>query len=157
MAYEAVTPAQFKAAKPQFGAVADATVQMYLDMAGRVVDQSWTAGDYANAIIAFTCHLMTLDGLGTDAASKSHASGAAEFETIKSGTLTLTRYAKEASADTSYLDWLNSTPCGKFFVFLLRLNRAGPRVATVSCAPGPSPYAKDWPSPSYGWPGVFFS
>ncbi|MER8827228.1 DUF4054 domain-containing protein [Mesorhizobium sp. M0938] len=155
MAYEAVTPAEFKAAKPQFAAVADVTVQMYLDMAARVVDQSWTAGDYKNAIIAFACHLMSLEGLGTDAASQSHASGAVEYETIKSGVLTLTRFRAAAAATTPYMDWLNSTPCGKYFVFLLRLNRGGPRVATVSTMT-PSGYAKDWCGPTYGWPGVFY-
>jgi hypothetical protein len=154
-AYDPVTPAEFKAAKPQFAAVDDAVVQSYLDMAARVVDQSWTAGDYKNAIIAFACHLMTLEGLGTDAASQSHASGAAEYESIKSGVLTLTRFRAAAGATTPYMDWLNSTPCGKYFVFLLRLNRGGPRVATVSTAM-PSGYAKDWCGPAYGWPGVFY-
>jgi hypothetical protein len=154
MAYEPVTPAQFKTAKPQFATVPDATVQMYLDMAGRMVDTSWTAGDYANAIIAFACHLMTLDGLGTDAASQAHATGAAEFETVKSGTLTLTRFRADAGPDTPFTDWLNSTPCGKYFALLLRLNRGGPRVLTVSTMM-PSGYAKDWCGPSYGWPGVF--
>jgi len=156
VAYEPVTPAQFKTAKPQFSAVSDETVQMYLDMAGRVVDQSWTAGDYQNAIIAFACHLMTLEGLGTDAASQSHKTGAAEFESIKSGTLTLNRFRRDAGEQSTYLDWLNSTPCGRYYVFLLGLNKGGPRVAMVSSGVRPSPYAKDWCGPAYGWPGVFF-
>jgi len=61
----AVTPASFKTAKPQFAAVPDATVQAYLDMAAQI------AFDPENdlAVISLTCHLMTRDGLGTDAQS----------------------------------------------------------------------------------------
>lgn len=155
MPYDAVTPAAFKAAKPQFAAVPNEKVQTYLDMAGRLVDETWTEGDYQPAIIAMACHLMTLEGLGTDAESRDVASGRAQYQSIKSGELTLTRFRSTAGEGTSYLDWLNSTACGRYFVFLLRLNRGGPRVVSVALPVGASGYAKDHPGPSYGWPGVF--
>lgn len=154
MAYEPVTTAQFKTAKPQFAAVPDVTVQQYLDMAGIWVDASWAESTYQPAIIALACHLMTLEGLGTDPASVANKSGLYGFESIKSGTLTLTR-ARGAGVQSDYKGWITSTPCGEFFYQLLRLNKAGPRVAVVSTAACLSPYAKDWPGPVYGWPGVF--
>lgn len=144
MSYDALTPAAFKTRKPQFAAVDDATVQGYIDMAARMVDTSWTEGDYSNAWTAFTCHLMTLDGLGVDAVSQSFASGNSEYQTIKSGELTLTRF-KAAGGDGSQWSWLQSTPCGRYYALLLRMNRRGPIGISVACGAGGSPYAKDVP------------
>ncbi|WMT90150.1 DUF4054 domain-containing protein [Pelagibacterium sp. H642] len=153
--YDPVTPAEFKAAKPQFASVPDETVQMYLDMAGLWVDKSWPERLYRPGVIAATCHLMTLEGLGSDAESQGQASGAAQYQSIKSGELTLTRYQK-AAGDMSFADWLGQTKCGEFFLQLLSMAKAGPRVAMGGVRGGcPSPYAKDWPGPAYGWPGVF--
>jgi len=145
MAYVKPTPEDFKTAKPQFAAVANPTVQAYLDLAARVVDESWTEGDYKPAMIAYTCHLMTLEGLGSDPISQSHASGNAEYQTIKSGELTLTRFRSSVAATTKYIDWLASTPCGRFYSMLLKMNRGGPIGVSISRGPCTSPYAKDWP------------
>ena len=139
-----MTPAEFKLAKPQFAAVPDATVQAYLDTAARFVDDSW--GDDADAALtAMTCHLMTMDGLGTDAQSQANASGASEYQTVRSGLLTLTRFQKAASTST-FKDWLMQTNCGQFYAILLRMNRGGPRVVRGGPSVCLSPYAKD------GWP-----
>lgn len=154
MAYAAVTPALFKEAKPQFAAVSDNLVQIYLTMAGRAADESWPEEDYPFAVIAYACHLMTIEGLGTDAASQSHAKGMADLQTIKSADLTLTRFAKAAST-TPYKEWLNSTPCGKQYGFMLKMLRGGPRVAMAASDCAVSGYAKDGIGNTYGWPGVF--
>lgn len=150
-----VTPAQFKAAKPQFAAVADATVQSYLDMAVRFSDDTWGT-DQDLATISITCHMLTLDGLGTDPASVSYASGGSQYQSIRSGQLTLTRYASNSAGDGTYGSWLAQTQCGQFYAILLRMNRGGPRVAYGGVGCGPSPYAKDWLAPVYGWPGIFY-
>lgn len=144
MSHEPLTPAIFKQRKPQFVAVDDPTVQQYIDLAGRMVDESWQEPDYLNAWVAMTCHMMTLDGLGTDAASTAYASGASEYQTIKSGELTLTRF-KAAGADGSVWSWLQSTPCGRYYAMLLRLNRYGPVGISVASGACVSPYAKDVP------------
>lgn len=144
----AVTVGQFKTAKPQFADVPDPTVQAYLDMAAQV------AFDPENdlAVISLACHLMTLDGLGTDAQSQSWASGEAGYQTIRSGQLTLTRFQK-AAGGSSYVDWLGQTACGEFYALLLRANSGGPRIASGgSGTGGPSYYAKDWPFWSIGYP-----
>ena len=139
-----MTPAEFKTRKPQFAAVPDVTVQMYLDMAARYVFDP-TNDD---ALAAFTCHLMTLDGLGTDAGSASFRTGAAEYQSIKSGQLTLTRYQKVAGEGTSFSTWLGQTPCGQFYALLVNMERGGPRVATGGVGRCVTAYSKD----AYGWP-----
>ena len=151
MPHQTVTPALFKEVKPQFADQSDASVQLFLNAAGRVVDHSWDEDDYPLAVIAYACHLMTLDGLGTDAASKSFKTGRADIQTIKSADVTLVRFAK-AAGSTPYAEWLASTPCGQQFAFMLRVNRSGPRVAMAASFPAVSGYAKDLP---LGWPGVF--
>lgn len=150
MSYEAVTPTQFKAAKPQFVVVADETVQTYLDMAELWVDDGWPEKFYRQAIIAATCHLMTLDGLGTDAESQSQATGAAQYQSVKSGELTLTRY-QQAAGSMSYADWLAQTKCGAFFLQLLNMAKAGPRIAMGGVRGCASGYAKDWPLGTGGY------
>lgn len=154
MAYEDLTPARFKALKPQFAAVDDAVAQSYIDMASVFVDQSWPEKLYEQGWVAYTCHLMTLDGLGTDAESRSQASGRSQYQSIRSGELTLTRFQK-AAGDTSYGDWLSQTNCGAYFFQLLRMVKGGPRVAVGAVGGCLSGYAKDWQGPAYGWPGVF--
>lgn len=150
-----VTAASFKTAKPQFADVDNTTVDAYLALAGLVVDDSWVASSRDPATIAYTCHLMTLDGLGTDQVSQSFASGVGQYQTIRSGEITLTRFRSSVPAGTDYQTWLGSTPCGQYYAMLLRMNKAGPRVAMGLGGCLPSGYAKDWPAPEYGWPGVF--
>lgn len=147
-----VTPERFKQIKTQFAAVDDAIVQFYLDTASRMVDGSW-GEDQEFGEIAFACHLMTLDGLGTDANSKQSAKGFSDFQTIKSADVTLVRFQREASS-TPYQEWLTSTPCGKQFAFMVKMIRGGPRVAMAATGHITSGYAKDAP---LGWPGVFYA
>jgi len=143
-----MTPAEFKARKPQFVAVPDLTVQTYLDMAERYVFDP----ENDDAVTAFACHLMTLDGLGTDAASQSWKTGAAAYQSIKSGQLTLTRYQKAADAGTTWTSWLQQTPCGQFYALLLRMARGGPRVVSGGIGRCVTAYSKDqWGWPIDGW------
>lgn len=152
-----VTPAQFKAAKPQFASVDDSVVQMYLDLGGLFVDDSWPDSAEDPALIAITCHLMTLDGLGSDAESQGYASGAADYQSVKSGELTLTRSRASIDSSKDFFGWLAQTRCGQFYAQLLQMCKAGPRVATVSCGFMPSGYAKDWPLGTGGWPSWWWS
>ncbi|CAN7517041.1 DUF4054 domain-containing protein [Brucella pseudogrignonensis] len=154
MAYDNLTPERFKVLKPQFAAVDDAVVQGYIDIASVFIDQSWPEKLYEQGWTAYTCHLMTMDGLGTDAESRSQASGRAQYQSIKSGELTLTRFQK-AAGDMDYGDWLSQTKCGAYFFQLLKMVKVGPRVAIGAIGGCASGYAKDWQGPAYGWPGVF--
>lgn len=139
-----MTPAEFKALKPQFASVPDETVQMYLDMAARYAFDP----DNSDAVSSLACHFMTLDGLGTDATSTSYKTGAASYQSIKSGQLTLTRYQKQAGEGTTWTSWLGQTQCGQFYALLLKMERGGPRVATGGVGRCVTAYSKD----AYGWP-----
>lgn len=136
-----MTPNEFKALKPQFADVPDDVIQSYLTMALRIVFDP----EDVQALAALTCHLLTLDGLGTGADSEAHADGTAGFQTIRSGDLTLTRFQKQASG-SSYADWLRGTQCGTFYALLLKMSRGGPRVARGGPSRPITAYAKD------GWP-----
>lgn len=139
-----MTPTEFKTLKPQFAAVPDETVQVYLDLAARYVFDP----ENQDAVASLTCHFLTLDGLGTDATSTSFRTGAASYQSIKSGQLTLTRYQQQAGAGTTYASWLQQTPCGQFYALLLKMERGGPRVATGGVGHCVTAYSKD----AYGWP-----
>lgn len=140
----AMTPTEFKTAKPQFTTVPDETVQMYLDMAARYAFDP----DNPDAVAALTCHFMTLDGLGTDKSSESFRTGTAEYQSIKSGQLTLTRYQRTAGAGTTWASWLQSSPCGQFYALLLKMERGGPRVVSGGVGFCRTAYSKD----GLGWP-----
>lgn len=138
MSFEKITPEDFKTLKPQFHAVADDIIAAYLDLSGLFVDKTWLNETYKAAATAITCHLMTIDGLGTDAESQSFKSGAQHYASIHSGQLTLTRLNAASNGDDGALTWLSSTACGKFYLMLLRLNKSGPRVVTNN--PGQEPF-----------------
>lgn len=146
MPYTAPTPAELKARYPVFATVDDVIVQAAIDEAGRMVDETWTEGDYTNAIMLAACHIMALEGHGTSAEAKAVATGAGAYETIRSGQLTLTRGAW-ASGQSADGNWWKSTSWGRRFWQLLRLNKAGPRVVSAGCGAAVSGYAKDafWP------------
>lgn len=156
MAYEDLTPERFKELKPQFEEVDDAIVQNYIDLGSLWMDKSWPAKIYEAAWVAITCHLMTLDGLGTDAQSNSFRTGAANYQSVRSGELALTRYQK-AAGEMTYIDWLSQTACGQMFALFLKRAKAGPRVAMGGIRGQRSAYAKDWPLGTGGWPSWWWS
>lgn len=144
MACEQITAARFKVLKPQFAAVSDSVVAEYIALA-----QVWASGDWAEPVCeqvqaAVVCHVMTLDGLGSDSQSKMFAKGSGEYQTIRTGNVTLTRFrsaAERAGLTTS--DWFSQTPCGRMFLVLSRTLNSGPRVAVGSSGDCVSAYAKD--------------
>ncbi len=140
-----LTVAQFKVLKPQFNAVDDAGVDGYLTLALRWIGTGWLDADKDLAQAAVTCHLMTLEGLGTDAESVSFASGADRYTSIRSGELTLTRKTAAPDAAGDAISWFGQTKCGQFYTILLRLNRRGPIGVSVATMGGHACYVKDGP------------
>src|SRR5690606_4744978 len=139
MSYEKITVEQFKSAKPQFANVDDGVVQSYIDLAVIFTGACWpTEESFRASSIMMTCHLMTIDGLGTDPASQFFAKGISEFQSIKSGEITLARYQKMGTAG-SYIDWLSSPPCGQAYYQLASMIFRGPLVAVGSIGHGVSP------------------
>lgn len=149
MAYTAPTPAQLKAMYPAFEAVANSTVQLYLDRAGRSVDTSWTETDYADAIMLLACHLMVLAGLGTGAEAEAYAQGVNGFSLIRSGQLTLQRAATSRGNSSGVPELWSGTEYGSQFYWLLRRNKPGMAVAASSSQVGIAP---NYPAVWNGWP-----
>lgn len=150
MAYVAPTPAQFKARYPEFGTVADETVQIYLTEANRSVDETWTEGDYANAIMHLAAHKMAVAGIGTGPDSVANTGALSAYSQIRSGQLSLTRKVSSSGPDDGYGGY-GSTRYGREFWMLLGQNRSGPRVAVSGDFGCVSGYAKDFPF----WPWAY--
>ncbi len=124
--------AQLKATFPAFSAVADATVLFWLGRAARQVDSSWPDADRDFARRLLACHLMTEQGLGTGAEAEMFSAGAGGFDSMKSGSLTLTRAAPNlAGATGSY----GSTQYGRQFAVLAAQVRGGARVTDTGAFP----------------------
>lgn len=148
MSYTLPTAANLKARFPEFSAVSDAIVTEAIREASGMVDKTWLESDYRIAIMLAACHIMALEGLGTGPDSKSNSGSAANFQTIRSGQLTLTRGNTVAYGDGS---WWGSTRYGRRFWYYLRRNKAGPRVVAGDTG-AQSGYAKDVPwSPPWGY------
>lgn len=141
MAYTDATADDLKTAFPRFGAVADETVEFWLERARRSVDQTWTEGDYAMGQMLLACHLMTLQGLGTGAEAEAAAQGASDYKVIKSASITLERFDQGGSGAAS--GELGSTGYGRQFAALARQNVGGPRVAPTGTSPYPGGHYVD--------------
>lgn len=149
MAYVDPTPAQIKARWPQFAAVPDATIQVWINTAKQTIDHTWCEDSYTYAVELLTAHYLVMNGLGTGAEAEANAAGMSGFSTIKSGQLTLTR-GSASWADGVEAPW-NTTPFGAEFYWIMR--RCKPAIA-VGVAPDlgcKSAYAKDWPWGTGGW------
>lgn len=131
MAYTLPTPAELIIRYPSFVDVTTGTIQYWLTDAERFVDESWTEGDYAPALMAMAAHNMTLAGLGTEAAAVAGIpAGVSKF---KSGSLDVS-FAEGATADR-VTGALSSTRYGSEFAMLRRRNKGGPRVTPTGTLP----------------------
>lgn len=75
MAYIFPTVDDFRAKFPEFADLDDETIQTLLDEAGRNVDETWTEGDYTNAILYLAAHYHQLSLM---AANESGGTGTGE-------------------------------------------------------------------------------
>lgn len=118
MTYVPPTPADFKTRYPSFVDVPDATVQAVLNEAETRVTDRWREVDRLPAVMLYTAHVLTLEGLGTG--TESEVAGTDGFKVIRSGSLTLERF--DNGSITSNSSQLRSTSFGRRFYELLRLN-----------------------------------
>lgn len=149
MAYTAPTAAELKAMYPAFAAVPDDTVSAYIVRANRMVDSTWTEGDYADAIMLLACHLMTLTGLGAGAEAQVNAQGMAGFKTIRSGQLTLERGSGAGDGSNVPDEWSGSV-YGRQFYWLLKRNKPA-----VAVAGGTTVTGDGW-GPTLPYPAAWF-
>lgn len=119
--------AEIKARYPEFTGVADATIMLVLAEGLPMVDDGWELSDQKPALMAFTAHLLSLEGYPARAAnSQAPLPAGAGREVImrKVGDVT-TQYAQGSSAGgsgTSLTSSLGLTVYGRRFAQLLKLN-----------------------------------
>lgn len=134
MVFTAPTVAEFKARFATFEAVADPTIQGALDRAARMVDDTWTEGDFAEARMQLAAHYLTLDGFGTGAAAEINAQGLQGVTSIKSGSFDI-KFADGGGASGSGAPAeYSGTPYGLSFWRLLKLNQGGSRTTAPTSA-----------------------
>jgi Protein of unknown function (DUF4054) len=137
--YANASASTLKAAFAKFASVSDATVEFWLERARRLVDQSWTEGDYAMGQMLLACHYMTREGLGTGTEAQIAAEGLGEFTSVKSGQFSFTR--KENSGDGSAdAGSMSATSYGRQWLTLCRINRGGARITPTGSVPDASLY-----------------
>jgi hypothetical protein len=119
MAFTDPTAATLKEDFPEFTSYDDPTIDRAISVAKRMVDQSWTEGDYTRAIELYACHLLTNGDL---AVATSGTGGVIASESL--GPVSVSYQSSSQQADAS---GLSATVYGKEFALLLRLNRGGAR------------------------------
>jgi hypothetical protein len=145
MAYVAPTPSQFKARfAPVFAAVDDPTIQGALDRAARMVDTSWTEGDYAEARMLLAAHDLTLEGVGASAVAAEILLGGTIKKRSEGDHVIEFATPSGASAGAAQSGPYGGTVYGRKFWMLLRQNKGGPR-AVGGLMGGYSAAATDWP------------
>lgn len=126
-----------KAIFPAFAAVPDNTVSFWITRAARQVDSSWPEEDRDFALYLLACHLMTEQGLGTGAEAEMFRAGAGGFDTLKSGSLSLSRSAPNvAGAFGMY----GTTQYGRQFAVLTAQVKGGARVTDTGAFPASYPW-----------------
>lgn len=160
MSYVPPTPADLEERFPRFDGVSSTILQGALDEAARLVDETWPEGDRSMGLMLYAAHTLTLDGVGTGTEAQLNAEGVGDFQSIKLGSLSLTRFAKESGDNKSgsaLLDDLQTTTYGKRFIALAsRFLGGGLTTGDATALSGTSPYARDvprLPGLGSGWPG----
>lgn len=116
MAYSTPTLSEFRAKYPTFAAVADDTVQAWLND-GDGETSAWPERDRAKAVMLYAAHRLSSAGLGTDAVP-------AGVTSFKSGTFSAS-LSENAASRTGWA----ATTYGREYQRLLRRNFGGPRLA----------------------------
>lgn len=118
MAYTDPTAATLVVSFPEFESREVDVIERAIAVAKRMVDQSWTEGDYTRAIELYAAHIMALSDISQ---STGGAGGAIASESL--GPIAVS-YQKNSQPDPT---GFNATSYGTEFALLLRLNRGGPR------------------------------
>jgi hypothetical protein len=122
MAYVDPTADTFVTDFPEFEDRDPDVINRYIVIAQRMVDQSWTEGDYTRAIELYVAHLFTRSDL-----SVATSGGGGQIQNESLGPISVS-YAQTNAAPGSDPLGLLSTTYGQEFNMLLFLNRGGARV-----------------------------
>ena len=148
MAWTAPLPADIKTRWPRFADVADPTIQGALDEAARMVGSEWPEEDRTLGMMLSAAHVLTQDGQGSGTEAQLNAEGVGDFQSIKLGSLSLSRFSKDASSRSGSftLDDLMQTTFGQRFLALAARFIGGPlSTGDPTSVAGISPNARDVP------------
>lgn len=118
MAYTQPTAATLRMRYPEFAAVADDTVEYWLEDARRIVTDSWDDVDRAVAEMALAADNMAKNGLGSSSVGVGDMAGVTDFKSASFSVSFDPDAVKAAAAGT--------TRYGTEFAVYLRRNRGGP-------------------------------
>lgn len=127
MTVQVPTASELKTRYPEFTGVADATVTAIIAEASPMVDEGWETTDQKPAIMAFTAHLLSMEGYPARSANVQaplKPGVGREVLARKVGDVS-TQYAQTASGSGSpsgLMSQLPLTPYGRRFSQLLKLN-----------------------------------
>lgn len=128
MPYVIPTPAEVRAAYPQFGGVADAVIQNALDLGALAIDTTWPESAYSLAFKLYAAHVLTLDGQGSDTSGQAEEGLAANVKRRKAGDHEIEFFGASDGGAANSAAWYALTPFGTQFATLQRRYFAGPRV-----------------------------
>jgi uncharacterized protein YfiM (DUF2279 family) len=130
MAYTAPTAADLKLRFPAFSAVADETVEYWLEDARLIVTDSWIEADRAPAEMALAAHNMEENGLSSAGGAVANLAGMG-VESFKSASFSVNFKAGAGASGGGYA----SSRYGKAFLAFLRRNRGGPLLVAPILSP----------------------
>ncbi len=117
--------AEFKTRYPEFTGVSDGLVTLITAEALNMVDDDWVLSDQKPALMAFTAHLLSLEGYpsrSVDPTAPLPVGAGREIIMRRVGDVT-TQYAQGAASGTGgFIASLNLTIYGRRFAQLLKLN-----------------------------------
>lgn len=128
MSYDLPTAAELKTRFPAFGSVGDARVSAFIDEAKSYVGTSWIETDYQLGIMAAAAHNMAMEGepavAGVTVPPTLLGAG---IKRRKVGDVE-TEYNVAAPGGSGLKAEFSTTPYGRIYLRLARLNGSGPRV-----------------------------
>lgn len=129
MSYDLPTAAELKTRFPAFGSVGDARVSAFIDEAKSYVGTSWIETDYQLGIMAAAAHNMAMEGepvvAGIVVPSTLLGAG---IKRRKVGDVETEYNVAAPSSGGGLKVEFSTTPYGRIYLRLARLNGSGPRV-----------------------------
>ncbi len=127
-----IDAATLKATYSDFDCVPDATVELWLTQAERIVGDDW-CGDQAHDLATLAAHYLTINGFGeTGAAMKKREDKG--VKSVRSKSLQIT-YMDASSDGGGGEAFYSQTRYGRQFWPILRACRGGPCVTDTGCLP----------------------
>jgi len=120
MAYIDPTAASVKVRYPEFAAIANTLIDLFIAEAKLWVDTSWLEGDYTIAVQTLTAHMMAAEGLLSGLSGPIATTGLVQSERL--GDASITYATMHAGAWSVAESWFASTPYGLKFLALRRRN-----------------------------------